>query len=549
MINFIKNYYFYFFIIVTFFLFITGYSYAYPIEVVPDEVGQLKNIYGMIKSKSLSLHYFSSYSIWTHYIYIIPVLIYWGMFYLISDLQSIAELQYYILNNYYQVVPFLRVFTALLFLISLIYIREVLKNILNTVQANIFFIFISLNLLIVINTHYAKHWMIDTALIFFALYLYYKYNINRKKLKYAFFSFFLFSFGVLSSYPLILSGIYFLLIYFYFNKGYKLLFKDILIYTLVFTLMIIYTINMGFGGIVSAVNNNLNFSFDVFFRLLGYTLDYDPFLTIFFVLSLYLLIYKKNIKFLLALIPYFGYLISLSFYGAEPRYALFLIIDSAFLATFFLKYLYDNHIGIFKMIFSFYIIFNLTVVISWLNIITKIDTRVETRNWLKNNITKDDFVIYNTWGFNYVPLTKESINTIKSICPSTISTREELHLQYNLQDGINGVILWKIDQSKDCNIVKIVESLQKKHYQVIFINEKFGKIAKFDQPSKKSFRMIQDKFILKSIKEYSPYKNNPSNVEEIGDIILNFEYVLNTMYHLKQSGPKINIYEVQSEDK
>jgi len=546
----LKKNYFYLFIFTSAILFCIGYDYAYPIQANPDEVAQLKNVYAMIQSKSLALQYPSSYSIWTHYIYLMPVVLYWGVFYLFSDLNSIVELKLYIMNNYFQVMPFLRLFTALMFFVSLFYIREVLKNLLNELQANLFFIFVSLNLLVVINAHYAKHWIVDTSLIFFSMYFYYKYNLEREKLKYALFSFFLFSFGTLSSYPLILSGVYFLLIYFYFNKSYKLLIKDILLFLAVFSLMILYTVKMGFGGIVQNATSSLNFSFESLFKLLYCSFDYDPFLFIFFLVSLILLIKDKNIKFLIALIAYLGYLITMSFSHVEPRYALFLVIDAAFLATFFLYHLYNKNKTLFKGLIFVYMAFNLFLAVNWLNIITKKDTRLEVVDWLKQNISKEekDFVIYNTWGFNYLPLTKNSINEIKNICPNSITTRERLHLKYNLNDGIDGAILWKIDQDKSCDIVDVVKYLKNKSYKVIFINERFGKAAIFDQPSKKSFERVKNRFYLNKIKEFVPYRNDPKEIEKIGDIILNFENPLQTMYYLKQSGPKIDIYEIETKE-
>ena len=543
-----KRYYFFIFILLSAILFLTGYDYAYPIEANPDEVGQLKNVYAMIKSKSLALQYYSSYSVWTHYIYILPILTYWGVFFLFSDLSSVTELQNYIMNNYFQVVPFLRIFTALFFLFSLILIREILKNILNVVQANLFFIFISINLLIVINTHYAKHWMVDTALIFCSFYLYYKFNQNRQKKIYRYFTYFLFSFGVLSSYPLILSGVYLVLIYFYFNKSIKEFFYDVLIFIVIFALMIAYTFFMGAGGIVNSNNLQPSFSFDITMQLVGYSLDYAPFLTLFFVSSLLLLVYQRNYKFLIALIPYLGYLILLSFYRAEPRYTLFLIIDSAFLSTFILKYMYDNYKVLFKTIFTVYVAFNLFVVSSWLNIITKEDTRELTRNWILNEITNQDFIIYNTFGFNYVPLTKQSINDIIQTCPNSVSSREKLHLKYNLTDGTNGAILWKIQQDKECSLSKIINSLKNKDYNIYFINERFGKVALFDQPNKKSYKELFDNFDLTVEKEISPYKNNPEYKEKIGDIILNFEHIFYTLNHLERSGPVITIYKVNKNE-
>jgi len=314
--------------------------------------------------------------------------------------------------------------------------------------------------------------------------------------------------------------------------------------------MILYTVKMGFGGIAQNAISSLNFSFENLFKLLYYSFDYDPFLSIFFLVSLILLIKDKNIKFLIALIPYLGYLTIISFYHAEPRYVLFLVIDSAFLATFFLYHLYYKNKTLFRRLIFIYMAFNLLLAVSWLNIITKKDTRLEVVDWLKQNISKEgkNFVIYNTLGFNYLPLTKNSINEIKNICPNSISTREKLHLKYDLNDGINGAILWKIDQDRSCDIVDVVKYLEDKSYKVIFINERFGKTAIFDQPSKKSFERIKNKFYLKKIKEFVPYTNNPKDIEKIGDIILNFENPLQTMYYLKQSGPKIDIYEIGTKE-
>jgi len=544
-IEFLTKRYFFLFFITAIFLFTIGYDYSYPIEVNPDEVAQLKNIYAMIQSKSLFLQYSSSYSVWTHYIYIIPVILYWGVFYLFSNLNDIYELQFYILNNYYQVIPFLRLFTAILFIISLFFVREIIKNTLNIIQANLFFIFISLNLIIIINSHYAKHWIVDISLIFFSFYFYYKYNLNRKKAKFLIISLFLFSFAVLSSYPLVSSGVYFILIYYYFQKQHSQLIKDFFYFLFIFSFMFIYTSLAGFGHLAN--NIELNFDIKILYKLLFFTFDYDPIVTLLFLSSLCYLIYSRNLKFLIAMIPYLSYLIFLSFFDAQPRYALFLVIDAAFIATFFSYYIYKKNKKMFFIMTIIYATFNFLIAIQWLNIITNKDTRVLTKEWLSKNTTRNDFIIYNTFGFNYLPLTKESINIIKKLAPNTISTREELHLKYNLKDGLNGLILWKIDQNDSArkNIINIIKNLKDLEYNILIINERFGKIAKFDQPSKRSFKMLKDNFSLKELNKFEPYKNSPKNIEKIGDIIINFENVIQTMYYLKQPGPTVSIYKIE----
>ena len=525
-------------------LFLYAYDYSYPVEVNPDEVGQLKNVYAMIQSKSLSLQYFSSYSVWTHYIYIIPTLFYWGGFYLFSDLSTVAELKNYILNNYYQVVPFLRIVSALFFLVSLLAIRKVIAKQLNKIQAEIFFILVALNLLVVINAHYAKHWIVDLSLIFFSLYFYHRYNADRSKNSLLVLSAFLFSFAVLSSYPLIFSGLYFIFISHGVNLPIRLMSRDAVVFVLTFVIMAIYTWLMGFGGLVDGFE--LQFSMDRIIYLFSTTLDYDPVATVLFLCSVIFLAYKKRWWVLFMLIPYIGYLIFLAFFDAQPRYALFLVVTAALPVSFLLYDLYLNKRKLFVVLIIPYILFNTFLSVSWLNIVSEKDTRVEVRDWLSENITSDGFIIYNTLGFNYLPLTEESILVQQEIAPETISTREQFHIKYDLVDGKNGLILWKIDLSEQykSKVVEIISSIKKKGYKVFVVNERFGKAARFSQPSEYSYNRIKGYFKLNEVFDVSPFSVEPDNREMIGDIILNFRNILYTMRHLDRPGPVMTVYEV-----
>ena len=148
------------FIIFIIYLFTYSYDYSYPIEAVPDEVGQLKNVYGMLWFKTLSLPFESSYSVWTHYPYLIPTIIYWFFIYIFYNFNNFSEFQSYIFNNYYQVVPFLRLTTAIYFLICVFCLKSILSKFYNNKFANIFFYLICSSFFTVISFHSAKHWVI-----------------------------------------------------------------------------------------------------------------------------------------------------------------------------------------------------------------------------------------------------------------------------------------------------------------------------------------------------------------------------------------------------
>ena len=539
-----RDYYFYIFYILSLVFFIYAFDLAYPIVVISDEVAQLDLVYKMIEQKSLKLNSYTPYSVWVHYPYILPTLLYWGVYYIFSDLSSIADLKLYILNNYYNVVYFLRIFTALLFFFSLVLVRRMLEALLNKFQANIFFIFMSFNLIVVINTHYAKHWVLDMALIFYAFYFYYIAILkNNNFIKY--FSYFLFSFAVLATYPLILSGVYFLFIgaYFYKNK-YILYFKDIFSFLLVFLMMIFYSFYAGTGSHVSSGIKSLYFKFGELTKLLYYSFSFDPFVNILFILSIFLLIYKKNYKVLLILIPYLGYSIFISFFHSEVRYSLFLVIESSLIATFFAYYLYKRYKSLSYVLFIIYIIYNGYLIYAWLKIVSKKDTRVQTREWILKwgEEEKRDFIIYNTFSFNYVALNSEGIRFMDKNFPRYSSEREKYHIRYKLEDGVNGILLWKYVQA-GYDIEDLIKKLLESNYNIIFINERFYDI--YTQSNELEYTKFLEEYEPYLVKEISPYKEG-ADKEKIGDIFINFSNVFYSLSNLKTSGPLIKIYKLES---
>ncbi len=540
------NFAFLFFI---FLFFIINLNFSLPIEAIPDEVAQLKNIYAMINSKSLFLTYQSSYSVWTHYTYIIPTLIYWIFFYIFSDLLSINELKFYILNNYQDVLPFLRLYTAMVFLIGLYLIKIVIDNLLNKIQALLFLIFIGFNLLIVINVHYAKHWMMDYGLIFIALYLYYIYSINNNNKVILLFSFITFAIASFSTQLFIIYSFYFLLIDILLKKESKKIIFNILIFISILIIFFFITRYLGAGGVFEGKENKLSellFSNNYFIDIVYIFYDYNTIVFILFIMSLvFLAIKNRYFTILISLIPFLLMLVIVSVFSHfETRYAIPFMIESSFIATFFAYYLYQYYKKIFYVFIILYIFANSYLIINWLNIISNKDTRVLTREWILEQDMTNNFYIYNTLGFNYVALTKHSIDFIKSNFPKAIGTREEMHINYNLNDGKDGLILWKFDQA-GYNIVELINKLKENGYKIIFINERHGKIALHYQPSPNSYETFVKSFNPTMIKEFLPYKKEPKDRELIGDVLYNFNYVWQTLNILERSGPVINIYEVK----
>jgi hypothetical protein len=543
-----KVFYLYLFIL---FIFIFRNDFAMPIEAIPDEVGQLKNIYAMINAKSLALQYKTQFAIWIHYPYIPPTLAYWGSVYLFGDFASLNEFKIHVLQNYQDVLPLLRGFTALVFLIGLILVRKAIESMVNKEQSYLFVIFVSFNLLIVINNHYSKFWMFDFGVMLMAFYFYWKYQITNK-LSMALWAYFLFLFGTLSNPSIVMSGLFFVYIHYHYHKSLnKRLFKDIAIFLGVLAVMMIVQNSLGVHGHAKMIVNDpmrflqpeLSLAYDLVFT----QFDYDPIITALFFISI-VGFFFGNKRILVLVIPYAINLLLIASMHFETRYVLLMIINTAFVATYGAYYLYTNKRVLFNILAAIYLLLNLFYIFTWLSLAGTKDTRVEAKEWLEKNITQKEFLVYNTLGFNYVANTKEAIDVLKDIAPNSITSREKMHIKYNLPDGKNALIVWKIPLG-GYTITDTVNQLVQRGYRPILVNERFGHqygMNKYYQKGIGSIKELEKNFELVPIKEFYPYKDSVKDIEMAGDVLYNFNYVFTTLTSLKQSGPKLTIYEIKA---
>jgi hypothetical protein len=530
-------------------IFLYGSWHGLPIEVIPDEVGQLKNIYAMIDKKSVFLQYDTPYGMWVHLILILPTLVYWGGVYLFSfDLQNLAELKFFILNNYQDVLLFLRIFSATLFFISILLVKKMISRIVNPTQGMLFLIFISFSLVVVIMTHNSKHWIIGYSLVFFSMYLYYQYK-ELVKVSYFIYSCILLAIASLTTPVLILFSSYFALIHYHYhlNSHWKF-FKEIIGFAIIFIIIFFVTVlgSKADGSLASNLTSHiLNFKFE---HLIGYLVTqatYDLFLFVFFLFGIFVLIYKKIYSYrtiFLILFPYVGNLILISNLPVFAHYyVISFVISSIFIATFFAYYLSIHYRSFFKILLTIYLLFNISLLGSWLYIITQNDTRNQTREWILNNTGGKDFIIYNTWGFNYVQLSKKGILAMKNINKNSIGSRESLHLKYNLNDGRNGLLLWKLDYSAEVAL-NMIKGLRDQGFNIIFINERYGDSVWFSQPAEEIFTKLLKKYKYEILEEFIPYKKNTPDANKIGDISINFGNPIYNLWYLKAPGPKITVY-------
>jgi len=536
-------------------LFTYASGYGMPIVVHPDEVTQLKNIYGMLQYKTLIIPYETSYSAWIHYFYLIPTILYWLFEYIFNtNLSSLSDLKLYVMNNYHNVIPFLRVYRAIIFLISLFYLKIVIENSVNRVQSYIFLIIAILSPWIVINGHNIKHWIPDFSLVFFSFYFYYRYQLI-KKAKFILISFILFSIAVMTTYTLIFLGVYFILLHYRYNPyNHKLFFRDVLYLIITLALFILISLQIGQGGNITTVASghylDLNMKMEFIKYYLYNQIEFDPFLFSSFLLSIMLFIfhdYKKNyFKLFIVLIPYVLNMIVMSSHNVFGNYyTVFFVIDSLLLASFFLYFLYEKYKKLFIAIFSIYIIFNSFNIIKWLNIIDEKDTRLLAKEWIENNHEKEkkDFILYSTLGFNYLPLTKEGILVIKSSLPKSLTTREKLYLKYALNEEVDGFILWKIEQGL-YSPKELIEVLFKKGYNPVIVHERFGNTVHHHQRTESYIEKMRKDYNITLIKEITPYIKEPDNREKIGDILLDFRNFHYSLKYMQRSGPVIKIYQV-----
>lgn len=523
-------------------LFTYSYDYSYPIEAVPDEVGQLKNVYGMLWFKTLLLPFDSSYSVWTHYPYLIPTVVYWLFIYFFYNFNNFSEFQSYIFDNYYQVVPFLRLSTAFYFFICIFFLKKILSKFYNNRVANIFFYLTCFSFFTIINVHSAKHWMIDCSTIMLSIFFYYKY-LETKKILFLILSPFFFCMAVLSSYPLIVTSIIFIIISTVEVKKKKIIFFHFVLYILVFLALLVFTI---FAGIGNVANNffELTTKFQLYksYQILVNFYELNSPLALISIIAI-LFFFIKNKIFILILLPSFFYILIFGFFDAQPRYSIFLNLNLSIFSAFFLSQIKNYRLIL--IVLFFYIVLNTFHSVRWLQIISKEDTRLKTRNFLKEYQNQNNFIIYNTFGFNYLPPTKKSLSIIQDKLPKSMGDKDNYYINNSFNEGVNGVSLWRLENSYSKEeIDNFISYLILNKFKVIFINEKFGKIAKFDQPAPETYRYLQSKYKFIEIRSYQNYRNDSRNInlDLLGDVLINFIHINYTLNNIVRPGPNITIY-------
>ena len=524
---------------------ISGINLSFPIQVIPDETTQLLNIYGMINSGTLKLPYESYYSAWVHYSFLPFTLLYWGFEYFMIGMPSLAMFKTHVAANYIDVLPFLRSISSFLFLFSAWLVSKVIADRWGQKVGNLFLCFLVLDLLLFINLHYSKHWIIDFAWVFLSIYLYWTYLKNRLNL-FLILSGISFCFAIFSSHPLIFAGFYhfYLLIS---NKGTKKdLFKDICVTLVIVIIAFILTIWLGPGKILSEIiysgsssQIHMSISFTVLGDFLLALFDYNFILTTFFVFSLLYMILKRDFEIFLLLIPFISYLLLIATYHFEPRYGLFLVISMSLISAITISKV--NRRATFNVLLGLLVVINLSLLLSWHLTIVEKDTRIMTLEWLKKNTSNNSFVIYNTLGFNYDPLSTKGIKFIDNNFPNAIGTREKLHLSLGLPDGINGIILRKIEEGRHKG-PKLIRRLVESGYEPILTNERFGFDAYFHQPAPTTYHSILKNCSYTIEATFLPYKKIPDNFEKYGDILYNFSSVIKSLIIFDRPGPIMTIY-------
>lgn len=534
-----------FIVLLLYWLFVvSGINLSLPIVSIPDEIPQLLNVYGIIQHTTLKLPYESYYTVWLHYSLLPFTILFWIFKYLLIGMPSFTDFKIYVAANYLDVLPFLRSVSALLFIITVWLLSKVVSDRWGKKVANLFMIFLFCNLLIFINLHYSKHWIIDFSWIFLSIYLYWSYLKNKKN-TYLIFSGIAFCFSVLSSHPLIL-GAFFHLYLFLNNKGTKQeFFKDLSALIIIFAIFFVLTLWLGpgkilseiiFGTLESQVQSGI--SLKVISDSLVALIDYNPPLTLLFVFSLGFMAIKKDKEIFFLLLPFAFYLILISTYQFESRYIIFLYIPMALISAIVISRI--KKMFIYYSIVGSTILFNLSLLMIWNLTITEKDTRIMALEWLKENTSNSSFVIYNTLGFNYEPFSKEGIQFIELNFPNATGTREKLHISLDLPDGINGVVLRRIEEAK-YEGPELIKALIENGYEPILVNERFGINAKHYQSSEKSFNNILNKCKYKTHKTFLPFDKVPDDFEKYGDILYNFTNVIESLTIFDRPGPVVTL--------
>jgi len=520
-----------------------GNSLSIPIQVFPDETSQLLNIYGMIHHKTLVLPYESYYNFWAH-VFLFPFTVaYWGFEYIYRLFPDIVEFKKYVAINYSEVLPFLRSVSAAFFIYSTWKVSLVIEKIWNKNTSLTFLILVLSSFLVFVNLHNSKHWIIDIGMIFLSISYLHKYILEHRKIDYLL-SVFLFGVSVFSTHPLFLAGVFHLSIYFKFysrnpDKSFDLISS---VFICVFFLITSYF--FGPGKILGEFfygheSSQLSLNFGQAELFLNSLFDYSPIHASVSLILIVFYLFSKNINKILILVPGLIYLILISSYHYEPRYGLFLIIN---LAIFLAVSLND-----FKKISRYIVIaifaVNAFFIFKWHTIITKEDTRFSAKQWIMENYQENDFIIYNSLGFNYLPMSKVGIEILKKQFPNSIGTRESLFLKFSPDKGYNSLILRKIDEA-NYKIEDVINFLTDEGYKPIIINERFGKDAYFSQPAPSQLKSMINNCSLSVTQQFLPYDKKPNDFESYGDILYNFNNVFNTLFTINKPGPIVKIFEV-----
>ncbi len=533
-----------------YFLFlIDGIGFSMPVEAIPDESTQLLNVYAMIQQHTLKLPYESAYTIWVH-LFLLPfTLLYWGVNYIYIGMPDIASFKVHVAANYVSIIPFLRVICSAFFLFSSLLLSQIVRAYFGLIASILFIVFIWSDLLVFINLHYSKHWTIDFAFLFLSLFLFHKYLCSIKKSSLLLsFSAISFGFGVISSPPLIVFVPFHVMLLVTTDSS-RINIKDLFLVMIIGAVMFGLTLFLGPGLHLGRIffgdySGQLSFSWELFFRLINTLYDYNPSLSLLFVVSSLTFTIKKDFKSLLLLSPALLYLFVMSLFHYEPRYSLFVVFNVAlFVSICFVKYFNINWIRNLAIVLALSV--NAFYLYSWNEIITKTDTRVLARNWLIENVSTNDFIIYNSLSFNYLPMTNKSVDFLLNNFPNAVGSREKLQKKLHLPDGVNGVILRKINEGR-YEGADFVARLIKSGFTPILLNERFGKNAHFSQPAGETYFNILEncKYIVEDV--FLPYDYIPNNFEEYGDIVYNFTGVFDSLNLFTRPGPIMTVYRFDS---
>ena len=529
-----------------FLIVLSGVSLSIPIQVIPDETAQLLNVYAIIQNKSLILPYETYYTVWVHLSLLPFTIIYWGVEYLIQGLPDVTSFSKYVASNYMDVLPFLRGSSALMFIVSTVLVSNVVRYYWSNLAARFFICFVLLDLLLFINLHYSKHWIIDISWVFLSIFLYWRYLITQKITIFCF-AIIAFSLGVFSSHPLVIAGLYPLLMMINAKLSIKLFLRDLIIFLIIFFIFFFATIYFGAGKIIGQLvtggsSDQVGFHLSLIPTFIKSLFDYNPLLTSIFFFTTVFAILRRKIILLLLTIPFIGYLLLIASFHYEPRYGLFLVVSMSLVSAIFVSQLRSNKAK-YVLVMSV-VLLNIYYLISWHLIAIEKDTRTIASEWVLENIDEKSFVIYNTVGFNYIPLARKGIEFVDNNFPNTIGTREKLHLSMNLDDGINGLILRRIDESNHKGN-DFIGALIQNGFKPILLNERYGYDAYFFQPSPTAYNQILNSCEFFVRKKILPYRLNeiPKDFERYGDILYNFTSVFYALRVFSRPGPIMTIYE------